>query len=99
MLLIKGTFRLPPENLDEALPAMRTMMQASRQEPGCVEYGYAHDVIDSGLIHVREMWRDREALDRHLTSTHLQVWRSTWSRLGISERRLVLYVVDEGTPV
>ncbi|MFD2755762.1 putative quinol monooxygenase [Comamonas terrae] len=38
MLLIVGTVRLPAENLERAKPAMRAMVQASRAEPGCLEY-------------------------------------------------------------
>lgn len=65
MLLIVGTIRLPPENLDAARPVMRRMVEASRAEPGCLDYGYAEDVLDPGLIHVKELWTDQAALDRH----------------------------------
>lgn len=54
MLLIIGTVRLPAANLERALPAMRAMVEASRAEPGCLEYGYAQDVLVPGLIHVKE---------------------------------------------
>ncbi len=59
MLLIVGTIRLPADGLAAALPAMRAMVQASRAEPGCIEYAYAQDVLDAGLIHVHELWRSR----------------------------------------
>ncbi len=65
MLLIVGTVRLPPENLELAREAMRAMIAASRAEDGCVDYGYAEDVLEPGLIHVKEFWRDRASLDRH----------------------------------
>ena len=55
MLLIVGTVRLPADNLDRARPIMQRMAQASRAEEGCVEYGYAEDVFDPGLIHVKEL--------------------------------------------
>jgi hypothetical protein len=59
MLLIVGTVRLPPENLDRARKAMRAMIAAAAAEDGCVDYGYAEDVLEPGLIHVKEFWRDR----------------------------------------
>ena len=34
-ILIAGTFRVPPENLDRFRPHMRKMLAASRAEAGC----------------------------------------------------------------
>lgn len=46
-----------------ARPIMKRMADASRLEEGCLKYGYAEDVLDRGLIHVKEMWIDQDALD------------------------------------
>ncbi|MBB2970505.1 putative quinol monooxygenase [Mesorhizobium sp. RMAD-H1] len=93
MLLIIGTIRLPPENLRAARPVMARMVSASRAEDGCEEYSYAEDVLDPGLVHVKEMWRDQAALDRHFASEHLAEWRAEWPKLGIGERNLRVYEV------
>ena len=95
MLLIVGTFRLPPENLERARPIMARMVAASRAEDGCIDYGYAEDVLEPGLIHVKEMWRDQDALDRHFGSEHLKMWRAAWPELGIGQRNLRVYDVGE----
>ncbi|RWM12059.1 putative quinol monooxygenase [Mesorhizobium sp.] len=97
MLLIIGTIRLPSERLAEARPAMEKMISASRAEPGCLEYSYAQDVLDAGLIHVCEAWRDRAALDAHFKSSHIAEWRASWAELGIGDRKLTLYEAGEGT--
>lgn len=94
MLLIVGTVRLPPENLERAKPAMRAMVDASRAEAGCLEYGYAHDVFVPGLIHVKEQWSDQAALDAHFSSAHIQRWRDSWAELGIGDRDLRVYEVQ-----
>jgi len=99
MLLIVGTVRLPPENLAAARSAMRVMAEASRAEPGCLDYVYAEDVFEPGLIHVRELWRDQPALDRHFASPHLEAWRAAWPRLGIGGRDLRAYDVETPRPV
>ncbi|RJT39014.1 antibiotic biosynthesis monooxygenase [Mesorhizobium waimense] len=91
MLLIIGTVRLPPDKLAEARPAMQRMISASRAEPGCIEYSYAQDVLDAGLIHVSEVWSDRAALDAHFRSAHIADWRASWAALGIRDRNLMLY--------
>lgn len=98
MLLIVGTIRLPSEKLPEALPAMKAMIEASRAEDGCEEYSYAQDVLDRGLIHVTEIWRDQAALDRHFASRHLADWRSAWPRLGVGARNLRVYEVSASRP-
>ncbi|KUM28852.1 antibiotic biosynthesis monooxygenase [Mesorhizobium loti] len=98
MLLIIGTIRVPPERLADARPAMERMISASRAEPGCLAYSYAQDVLDPGLIHVSEAWRDRAALDAHFKSGHIAEWRASWVELGIGDRKLTLYEAGEGTP-
>ena len=95
MLLIVGTVKLPPENLALARPAMQAMAQASRAEQGCLEYGYAEDVLVPGLIHVKERWSNQAALDAHFASAHIQAWRSAWPELGIGERNLQVYEVSQ----
>ncbi len=99
MLLVIGTIRLPPAKLAEARPVMERMISASRAEPGCIEYSYAQDVLDAGLIHVKEVWSDRAALDEHFHSAHIQRWRSSWATLGIADRNLVLHEIGEPEPI
>ncbi|MFD2058185.1 putative quinol monooxygenase [Mesorhizobium calcicola] len=98
MLLIIGTIRLSPERLGEAKPVMERMVLASRTEPGCLEYSYAQDVLDTGLIRITEVWSDRAALDAHFRSPHIADWRASWPALGIGERNLVLYEAGEPKP-
>ena len=96
MLLVVGNVRLPAQNMERARPIMKRMADYSRAEEGCAEYIYAEDVFDPGLIHVREMWTDEIALERHFASAHLAEWRAAWSSLGIGQR--VLRVYDVGEP-
>jgi quinol monooxygenase YgiN len=98
MLLIVGTIRMLPHIVDAARPIMRRMADASRAEEGCIEYIYAEDVFDRGLIHVKELWTDQTALDRHFGSAHIVEWRAAWPRLGIGGRDLRLYEVGEPRP-
>jgi len=99
MLLIVGTIRLPAGALDAARPSMASMVKASRAETGCLEYSYAEDVLDPGLIHVNERWTDQAALDENFQSAHIAAWRSAWPSLGIGERNLYLYEVGEPRPL
>ena len=99
MLLIVGTVRLPAENLPDARPAMQAMIEASRAEEGCIDYGYAEDLLDPGLIHIKELWTDQSALDRHFSSAHIAAWRASWPALGIGDRDLRIYEGNKSRPV
>jgi quinol monooxygenase YgiN len=99
MLLIAGTVRLPPEKLAEARDAAKRMIEASRAEDGCERYAFAEDVLDPGLIHISELWRDQAALEKHAASAHMGEWRKAGRELGIGERNLKIYEVGEGRPL
>ena len=43
-ILIAGTVRVPPENIEAFRPHMEAMLAASRAEDGCLTYSYAFDV-------------------------------------------------------
>ena len=93
MLLIVGTFAIPPAILPAAHLVMNEIVRNSKAEDGCEEYVYAEDLFEPGLIHVKELWRDQSALDLHSASGHLAEWRSSWVRFGIGSRNLRVYEV------
>jgi quinol monooxygenase YgiN len=99
VIIILGTIQLPPENLAAAREAMRMMVEASRAESGCLDYAYAEDVLQPGLIRVMERWRDQDCLDAHVLAPHLKAWRAAWPDLAISERRLFAYEAGEPRPI
>ena len=99
MIQIVGTVRIPAGSIDAARPAMERMLTASRNEPGCLRYSYAIDVLDEGLVHVVEAWADRDALAAHFQTPHMAEWRAEFAALGISDRDLRLYETDEGEPI
>lgn len=98
-LIIAGTVRVPPENVERFKPHMDAMLAASRAEDGCLVYSYAVDVEDAGLIRVFEAWRDQAALDAHFKTPHLAEWRAAWPAFGVSDRRLVAYDVAAERPL
>jgi quinol monooxygenase YgiN len=83
----------------DAREPMARMIEASRAEDGCVKYAFAEDVLDPGLIHVSELWRDQAALEKHASSAHMGAWRQVGRELGVGERNIRIYEVDEGRPL
>ena len=94
MIVIEGTVRLPVANIDTARPAMLAMVSASRAEEGCIDYAYAFDLVDPGLVCVTERWESRAALEAHFKTSHMAMWRQSFPALGITDRSLRLYEAD-----
>jgi quinol monooxygenase YgiN len=92
-LIVAGTVRVPPENMDALRPHMVTMITATRTEDGCETYGFAEDVAEPGLIHIFEVWRDQHALGAHGRTPHMAAWRATGAALGVSDRKIAAYEV------
>lgn len=98
-VIVAGTVRVPPANLDALRPHMDAMLAASRAEDGCIVYSYAVDVQDPGLIRVFEAWRDEPALRAHFETAHMATWRAAGAELGVSDRNLSLYEVAAERPL
>jgi quinol monooxygenase YgiN len=96
VIVIVGTVRLPPANIAAAKGPMEAMVTASRAEDGCIAYAYSEDLLEPGLVHVNELWRDRDALAAHFKTAHMATWRAAFGGLGITGRDLKLF--DAGEP-
>jgi quinol monooxygenase YgiN len=92
MIVIEGTIRVA--DITRARPHVEAMIAASRAELGCIDYAYAIDVLDPGLVRVSERWESRAALAAHAASAHLQAWRAAWREIGVSDRSLRLYEAE-----
>ena len=91
MIAVLGTFRFPPEAIEQARRMMRAVIEATLAEPGCRTYSYAEDVTESGLFRVVELWDDREALSAHFLTPHMQAWAEQRASLGFFDRDISVY--------
>jgi quinol monooxygenase YgiN len=99
MIVITGTVRIPAGTLDLCRPAMRSMVQASCAEDGCLHYAYAEDVLRPGVIWISEAWRDGAALKAHAESAHMAAWRQAGAALGLHDRDLTVYEAVSAKPL
>lgn len=100
MIIVMGSFRLPPEQVAKALPLAEKVVLATRAEDGCIEYAYAQDLFDPGLIRISEKWRDRAALDAHFKTDHMKVWAAERAELlTLTERNIRIFEADDGVAV
>ena len=76
MIIVAGTVRIPPENMDALRPYALRMIEATRAEAGCVVYSFAEDFAEPGLIRIFEIWETREHLASHGREPHMAEWRA-----------------------
>jgi quinol monooxygenase YgiN len=94
-----GTLRFPPDRLQDVLPHLRTLIEATYQHDGCIAYDVGADPYDPGLIRFSELWPDRASLDRHLRSPHIEPWRAIARQYGLIARNFISYDIDGAQPV
>ena len=68
-LIAKITAR--PEGVAAMEELLMKLAAASRAEAGCAGYDYAFDMLEPGLMRVREWWRDEQALRDHFATPHM----------------------------
>jgi quinol monooxygenase YgiN len=91
MIILAGSIRIPPENIERAAPHLEAIVNGTRSEPGCISYSFAWDVIDEGLLRIFEVFANTEALAAHRASPHMAAWRAVQPELGVGERNLTQY--------
>jgi quinol monooxygenase YgiN len=94
MLLVIGTIRVAPEDVARVRPVMDELVAATRAEDGCIEYSCAEDLLDPGLLHVKEIWRDKAALDAHFTAPHIAKAGAAMGSLNVQGRELRMCEVE-----
>ncbi len=95
MIVVSGTLRIAPADLDAAVAAGVTMAEASLAEPGCSAYGFWQDPTDPGLIRVFEEWASEEALGEHFATPHMAEFMGALGNLGIEGMDIHKYQVSD----
>lgn len=85
MVVIHATFVLDPTNRDEALDHIRSLVEASNEEPGIIGYQAGIDVHDKDTVRFLEHYDNEVAVEAHLETDHYQAF----------ETRLSEYLADE----
>lgn len=71
MIVVTGTFRIAEASREKAAGIATTMARATREEPGCITYGFFEDIETPGLFRIYEEWKDEAALASHFEQPHM----------------------------
>ncbi|MEO9515499.1 MAG: putative quinol monooxygenase [Paracoccaceae bacterium] len=95
MLIVTGVFDLEMDHVARLKDAAIEMAQATRDEPGCRAYAFWQDIENPARFRVYEEWDNRERLQAHFETPHMQVWRDALKAGGLLSRDVV--TVEGGT--
>jgi quinol monooxygenase YgiN len=71
MVIVIARFRPRPERRDDFADLLCEVQAASREDEGCLNYGYYAEVSDALSYVAVEEWRDMDALASHLKQPHV----------------------------
>jgi quinol monooxygenase YgiN len=94
-----GMLRFPPNRIAEVLPHLKTLVEATCKNDGCIAYDVAEDPFDSGLIRFSELWPDQMSLDDHLIAPHIEPWRVAAKQCGLIAREFTAYEILESRAI
>jgi len=99
MIVIAGRVTVKPERREEAIRVARTMVAATRREPGCRAYGFHADLEDPNVFFVFEEWQDEQSLARHFQTDHMATFRRHLPDLLAKPPALTRYAVAATLPM
>ena len=91
MIIIAGTFRLQPEDVEGATPALIEMMAETAKEDGCAAYVFSPDMSEPGLFNLFEEWETMEHLQAHFVAPHMAIFQAKLAELENVERNIFKY--------
>ena len=65
-------FTFDPSDAEFAASALRELRDASREEPGVMQYDVGRSSENPNIFALWEVYRNQEALDAHFASEHFQ---------------------------
>lgn len=99
MLVIAGTISLDPEKRDAAIKAAVEMMEATRQEPGCISYTFSADLSEPGDFRIFEEWESQDALDAHFKAPHMAKFQGEMGAFGVRGMKVQRYEIASVGPL
>jgi quinol monooxygenase YgiN len=70
MIIIAGSLSFDPSDRDDVLASLAEVTEASRRDPGCLEYFWGEDLEAPNTFRFFECWESQELLDSHLAQPH-----------------------------
>lgn len=79
MLILAGHLKTSPALVVELADTLRSLVEPTLREDGCLGYHFAIDSATDGTILVYERWRDAAALATHLSQEAVMGVLGAWA--------------------
>ena len=85
MIIVEGWVRAAPKDIQALKVPIAAMIAATKAEPGCLDYAFAVDLLDPGMLRIIERWTNDAALAAHFQTPHMATFNAALAgaqRLG-----------------
>ena len=98
-IIIAGTMRVPPEQVEAIKPHMAAVMAGTRTEEGNIDYAFSFDASDPGLVRLFEKWTDAAKLGPHSKAPHILKYREAMAAFTMTDRDYRMYEIADEKPL
>jgi len=99
MVIVIARFEPKPDRLDEFLALLRDVQAASREDAGCLHYGYYREVADDLRFIAVEEWEDAGTLKAHLRTPHVARLIAALPEHASAPVEIAAHTVSESGPL
>lgn len=93
MLLVTGAATVDPDHRERAVELATEMAEATRAEPGCLEYRFSSDLTDPNTVYIFERWESMDDLEAHFETDHMARFQTELPPLLAGEMDIALYEI------
>ncbi len=90
-VIVSGKIKVAESERDKALALIEPLVTATRQEPGCISYGFYEDLVTPGAFQLHEIWEDQTALDAHMQTAHMATFNGAVGTIDVLELAIDFY--------
>ena len=89
--VIGAKLSIKAEKVEEFVAAAKTIIAASRAEPGCISYTLYQDPYERTVFFFFEEWKDQAAIDAHFAAPHFKAFSEKMKDLAAGPAAITIY--------
>lgn len=89
--IIGAKVRIKSEKVDTFVAAAKTIIEASRAEPGNISYTLYQDPYDRTVFFFFEEWKSQAAIDEHFGAAHFKAFAGQLKDLTAGPAEITIY--------
>ncbi|MCU1497727.1 MAG: antibiotic biosynthesis monooxygenase [Acidimicrobiales bacterium] len=99
MIVVAGHMTIDPAQRETALAAIAAGVDATRAEPGNLDYRFSPDLDDPNRFNLIELWESEEAMTEHMATPHLAAFMTAIVPCVSGSAEVIRYDVSASAPL